>query len=80
MANNNKNGGSTIFAIIGVLLVIALFGSCSGGNSKYDDDLNSGMKKYYSGEKMSEDEYNAVKDYNELKDKNTDKTYDDWDN
>ena len=29
---------------------------------------------------MNEDEYDAVKDYNDWKDKQGEKTYDDWDN
>ena len=85
MADNGNGsgggGGSTIFGIIGVLVILALLGSCSGGgSSKYEDDLNSGIEKYNNGEKMNEDEYNAVKNYNDWKDKQGEKTYDDWNN
>lgn len=83
MANNNqKSGGTgpTILVIVGILVILGLFGSCSrGGSSKYEDDLNSGMEKYYNGEKMNEDEYNAVKNFNDWKDKQGEKTYNDWD-
>lgn len=84
MTNNNQKsggGGSTILTIIIILILLSLIGSCSsGGSSKYDDDLKSGIEKYYNGEKMNEDEYDAVKDYNDWKDKQGEKTYDDWDN
>ena len=46
----------------------------------YKDTLNSGMEKYYSGEKMTEKEYKAVKGFNEWKSKQGSKSYSDWDN
>ncbi|HIW21036.1 MAG TPA: hypothetical protein H9887_03320 [Candidatus Dorea intestinavium] len=72
---------------IGLVLVIMiafiwLLGSCSNSDSsssKYDQDLESGYEKYQSGEDMSEDEYNAVKNFNNWREKNTDKSYDEWD-
>lgn len=87
MANNNENGaggiGKIILVIIGVLFIFSLFGSCSdscssGGRSKYEEDLDSGLDKFYRGEKMNEDEYKAVKDYNEWQNKQGEKTYNDW--
>ena len=42
--------------------------------------LNSGIEKYNSGESMSEKEYNAVKNYNNGKDSQGEKSYSDWDN
>lgn len=84
MANNNQKsggGGSAILAIIIIVIFLGLIGSCSsGGSSKYEDDLNSGLNKYYNGEKMNEDENNAVKNYNNWKDKQGEKSYDDWNN
>ena len=85
MANNNQKsgggGGSMILAIIIIVIFLGLIGSCSsGGSSKYEDDLNSGMEKYRNGEKMNKDEYNAVNNYLEWEDKQRDKTYDDWNN
>ena len=84
MANNNQKsggGGSTILVIIIIVILLGLIGSCSsGGSSKYDDDLNSGLEKYRNGEKMNEDEYDAVNNFLEWEDKQKDKTYDDWNN
>lgn len=73
-------GGSIILVIIGIVIILSLLGSCSsGGSSKYENDLNNGLNKYYNGEKMNEDEYNAVKNFNDWKEKQGEKTYDDWD-
>lgn len=84
MANNNQKsggGGSTILVIIIIVILMGLIGSCSsGGSSKYDDDLNSGLEKYRNGEKMNEDEHDAVNNFLEWEDKQKDKTYDDWNN
>lgn len=59
--------------------LIGTFTGCSD-NDDYRDTLESGLNKYYSGEKMSKSEYNAVKNFNNWKDKQSDKTYGDWDN
>lgn len=75
-----SGGGSIILVIIGIVIILSLLGSCSsGGSSKYENDLNNGLNKYYNGEKMNEDEYNAVKNFNDWKEKQGEKTYDDWD-
>lgn len=64
--------------------VISLFflSGCFGKSSseKYEEDLNNGLEKYYRGEKMTEREYNAVKDYHKWQDdQKKEKTYDNWD-
>ena len=51
-----------------------------GSNDDFEDTLNSGLEKYQSGETMTKQEYNAVKSFNDWRDKQTDKTYDQWDN
>ena len=43
-------------------LLILLICSC-GGTSQYDKDLNSGIQKMKSGEKMTEGEKNATNDF-----------------
>ena len=45
----------------------------------YRKTLEEGQRKYYSGEKMTKEEYNAVKGFNEWKSKQGSKTYSDWD-
>lgn len=57
--------------------IMGLFTGCSDDDD-YKNTLNSGLNKYYSGEKMNKSEYNAVKSYNKWKDKQSDKTYNDW--
>lgn len=83
MANNNGNssgGGSTILVIICIIVILGLFGSCSNNDDEYKKTLNSGMEKYYNGEKMTKEEYNAVNGYLEWEDDQKDKTYNDWNN
>ena len=69
----------------GIILVLTcvgmmgLFTGCSGDDD-YKDTLNSGLNKYYNGEEMNKSEYSAVKSYNKWKDKQSNKTYSDWDN
>lgn len=46
---------------------------------KQKRDLNGGLEKYYKGEKMSEDEYRAVRNYHDwLDDQKEEKNYEDW--
>ena len=58
--------------------LMGMFTGCSGDND-YKETLNNGIEKYNNGEKMTEQEYNAVKSYNKWKDKQGEKSYDDWD-
>lgn len=53
-----------------------VFTGCS--NDRYKDTLNSGLKKYYSGEGMTKKEYNAVKSFNNWKSKQGEKKYSEW--
>ena len=47
-----------------LLTIIATLSLCScGGTSQYDKDLNSGIQKMKSGEKMTEGEKNATNDF-----------------
>jgi len=81
MANNNQNsgGGSAVGVILVIIILIGLIGSCGSSDDEYRDTLDSGLEKYYNGDKMSKDEYDAVKGFNKWKDKQGEKTYDDWD-
>lgn len=75
----NGNSMGCLPIVIIIFILIGLLGSCSDSDDDYRDTLESGQQKYYSGEEMTEEEYNAVKSFNEWKDKQSDKTYDDWD-
>lgn len=55
-----------------------LFAGCSG-NDDYRDTLDSGLKKYYSGDSMTKKEHDAVKNFNNWKSKQGEKKYSDWD-
>lgn len=78
--NNNATLGKWII-IIGIIVVfLAIVGSCDDSESDYRKTLESGTKKYYSGESMTKEEYEAVKDFNEWMDDQKDKSYDEWDN
>ena len=70
----------------GVLLVLfsAIVGAgysdgLSNAENDYRRTLESGQKKYYSGQKMTKEEYNAVKSFNDWKSKQGTKKYSDWD-
>ena len=56
-----------------------MFIGCSSDN-KYEETLKSGYEKYVGGEEMTEEEYKAVKEFNDWKDKQGEKSYADWDN
>ena len=77
--NNNNKGTGIIIAIV-IIALLALFGSCSNSDDDYRNTLESGQRKYYSGEKMTKEEYNAVKGFNKWKSNQGSKTYSDWDN
>ena len=64
-----------IFAIV-VLTACSLSGC--GSDDSYRDTLESGLNKYYTGQKMSKSEYNAVKSFNNWKANQGPKTYSDW--
>ena len=78
-----KNGqnGSGVGIVVIVIIAILLLGSCAGSSSddEYRKTLESGQRKYYTGEDMSREEYNAVKGFNEWKSKQGDKSYSEWD-
>lgn len=89
MENNNSNQNTArkehikiiicvILAILGFATIIPSLSSSNDDKSSYEENLRSGMTKYYSGEKMSREEYNAISNYMDWKDKQTDKSYNDW--
>ena len=85
MANNTgNNGGSFITIAIIVIAIIMGVATCNSDNSssrqKQADTLKSGLNKYYSGENMSKEEYDAVKSFNNWQYKNSEHTYSSWDN
>ena len=74
-----KSNGFSVFLV--VLLLIFILGSCADSGSSrnsYMDTLESGQQKYYTGQKMTKEEYNAVKGFNEWKSKQGGKTYSEW--
>lgn len=83
MSNSKGNIVGIVFIIIAIIGFLSFIGSFSGGsgsNDTYRQNLESGYEKYQRGEKMTREEYNAVKNFNEWKDKQGEKTYSDWDN
>lgn len=83
--NVKKKGGST-FLLFSIAAIIVFIWLASGGykssnkSSSYSDTLRSGEEKYWSGESMTKEEYNAVKNYHNWLDEQGDKTYNEWDN
>ena len=75
---NNGKKRNIIALLIGLFSILMLAGC--GSNDDFEDTLNSGLEKNQSGETMTKQEYNAVKSFNDWRDKQTDKTYDQWDN
>ena len=59
------------------MIVASTFVAC-GSNNDYEATLKSGYGKYITGQSMSKDEYNAVKSFNNWKEKNSSKSYSDW--
>ena len=77
--NENQNGSKWVIGIV-VVIAILLLGSCgSSADDDYRQTLESGQRKYYSGESMTRDEYNAVKSFNNWKSKQGEKSYSEWD-
>lgn len=74
-----KSGGIGIIGvIIAVVVLLAIIGSCGKSNNSYEDTLKSGMEKYYSGDPMTKEEHDAVQNYNEWKNNQGEKRYDQW--
>lgn len=65
------------FALILALALSLLL--CSCGSDEYSNTLKSGLNKYYSGQTMTKQEYNAVKGFNKWQASQTPKTYSAWD-
>lgn len=82
MKNNKSSSriGTVIIFMLTILGIMSFTSACSSGSDEYNKTLESGMQKYYSGDDMSKEEYNAVNGFLDWKDKQTNKTYDEWDN
>ena len=65
--------------LIAAVAAFALLTGCGGGGeSQYDKDFKNGIEKYRNGEPMTEGEAKAVKNFNDWKEKQGEKTYDEW--
>ena len=75
------NGSSPLLIVVVVIVLLSALGSCGGSSSddSYKETLNNGLEKYYNGDEMTKEEYDAVKSYNKWKYKNSDHDYDSWD-
>lgn len=62
--NQNQKGSGWAVVII-IIALLALIGSCSGGESSYERDARSGFDKWTSGDydSMSDGERKAVNDF-----------------
>ena len=86
--NSSTNSYSVILGLVSIIIVVILLVSCGSwfnesrrrDQEEYRRTLESGQEKYYNGEKMTEEEYNAVKDFNNWKSKQGEHSYDEWDN
>lgn len=67
MENQNKNSGGVWGLIVVIILVLALFGSCSNSSDSYSDMLMNARKKAVTGEKLNKQEKQALKGFNEWK-------------
>ncbi len=71
-----------VFLCVGTILCGTLAGCAKKANDEYADTLKSGVEKYDNGEAMTQDEYKAVKNMKEWKDKEdaktSEKTYSQW--
>ena len=76
------DGKNSIWSVIGAFaLILILIGACSSdSDDDYRKTLESGRAKYYTGQEMTREEYNAVKSFNKWKSNQGTKTYSDWDN
>ena len=72
----------TIFILCTITFIIFflyLFHDVSKSNDReYKQKLENSMNKYNSGEEMTKEEYERVKDFKEYQDKHSKKTYNDW--
>lgn len=74
----NSIGG--VFAgIVFFIICIFLLNSCNNSENKYEETLNDGLDKFYHGEKMTKEEYEATNEYFNWIDDQKEKTYDNWD-
>ena len=65
-------------ALVVSLLALMLLCTGCGSDDSYRRTLESGQAKYRSGQPMTKQEYNAVKNFNNWKANQGSKTYDQW--
>ena len=80
MSQKNSTGGNILIILICVAIIGILVLAVGGSDDSYGKILESGQRKYYSGQPMTQQEYNAVKGFNKWKDSQGSKTYDNWGN
>lgn len=68
-----------IATIVCIICLLFCLSGCSSSND-YANTLRSGYSKYQNGQKMSYDEYKAVQEFNQWRDKQGEKTYSGWGN
>ena len=78
MTVNNSSGGKG-WVIAGIIILVILVLLAGDSDDSYRQTLESGQKKYYSGQSMTQQEYNAVKGFNKWKSTQGSKTYSEWD-
>lgn len=72
-----KNNGSGWIVVVVVILIL-LAGVWGHNDDSYRNTLETGLNKYYSGQSMTKDEYNAVKGFNDWKANQGSKPYNQW--
>ena len=72
------NSKAIWYILIALIVIIILAAAGQSSEDSYRKTLESGRQKYYTGQKMTKQEYNAVKGFNEWKSKQGEKTYDSW--
>ena len=80
MSQKNSLGGNILIILICAAIIGILALAVGGSDDSYRETLESGQRKYYSGQPMTQQEYNAVKGFNDWKDSQGSKTYDNWGN
>lgn len=80
MSQKNNLGGNVLIILICVVIIGILAFAFGSSDNSYRETLESGQHKYYSGQPMTQQEYNAVKGFNDWKDSQGSKTYDNWGN
>lgn len=69
-----------IIGVISIACTVALFtiGCNNDRKEEQRDRLESAYEKELNGEPMTEEEYNTLKSFHEWEDKQSEKTYEEW--